>query len=236
VTGTNLTGATSATFGGYAGSHLTVVNDTTLTVTSPPYAAGLHYIQITTSFGTSGKVAAAAFTYEAAPTVTAVSPSAGPTAGGTKVTVTGTGFTGATSATFGGYAGSHLTVVNDTTLTVTSPAYAAGLHYIQITTPAGTSGKVAAAAFTYEAAPTVTAVSPSTGPTSGGTSVTVTGTGFTGATSVTFGGYPGTHLTVINDTTLTVTSPPYSSGLHYIQVSTPGGTSGKVAAAGFTYT
>ena len=39
--------------------------------------------------------------------------------------------------------------------------------------------------------PTVTSVTPSTGPTTGGNTVTITGTGFTGATSVTFGGVRG---------------------------------------------
>jgi hypothetical protein len=67
--------------------------------------------------------------------------------------------------------------------------------------------------------------------------VTITGTGFLGATAVTFGGFPATNVIVDNATTITVTSPAYSSaGLHYVQVTTPAGTSGKVATAGFTYT
>jgi hypothetical protein len=175
---------------------------------------------------------------QGAPTVTSISPGAGPTSGGTTVTITGTGFTGATSVTFGGYPGFEMEEQGPTTIVVTSPPYpSAGLHYIEVTTPEGTSGKVAATGFTYQSAPTVTALSPATGPTSGGTSVTITGTNFLGANSVTFGGYPASNVVVINATIIIVTSPAYpSAGLHYVQVTTPTGTSGKVAAAGFTYT
>ena len=61
---------------------------------------------------------------------------------------------------------------------------------ISVKTPGGTSAAVAADKFTYQAAPaapTVTSISPAAGPTAGGTSVTITGTGFTGAMTVRFG-------------------------------------------------
>ena len=57
------------------------------------------------------------------------------------------------------------------------------------------------------AAPTVTGISPTSGPAAGGTLVTITGTGFTGATAVDFGTNPATDLTVVNDTTITADSP-----------------------------
>ena len=55
--------------------------------------------------------------------------------------------------------------------------------------------------------PTVTSVTPGTGPNAGGNTVTITGTGFTGATSVTFGGVAATSFTVVNDTTITSVVP-----------------------------
>ena len=93
-----------------------------------------------------------------------------------------------------------------------------------MTTPGGTSATSPADQFTYVAAPTVTGVSPTTGPAAGGTLVTITGTGFTGATAVDFGTTPATNLTVVSDTTITVDSPP-GTGTVDVTVTTPGGTS-----------
>ena len=69
--------------------------------------------------------------------------------------------------------------------------------------------------------PTVTAISPTSGSTAGGTKVTITGTGFTGATAVTIGGVPAT-FTVISASSITTTTPPHAAGVASVQVSTPG--------------
>ena len=73
------------------------------------------------------------------PAVTGVSPAGGSVAGGTPVTISGNGFTGATAVTFGGAAGTTLVVVSANTITVTSPAHAAGTVDVVVTTPKGTS-------------------------------------------------------------------------------------------------
>jgi hypothetical protein len=85
-----------------------------------------------------------------APTVTSLSPAAGPVAGGTAVTIAGTGFTGATSVQFGANPGTAVTVVSDTQITVTSPAGAVGAVAVTVTTTAGTSPSgPTAPTFTY---------------------------------------------------------------------------------------
>jgi IPT/TIG domain len=112
----------------------------------------------------------------AAPTVTALSPTSGPAAGGTTVTITGTTLTGATAVDFGTTPATDVTVVNDTTVTAVSPA-GTGTEDVTVTTPAGTSATSAADQFTFVAAPTVTALDPTSGPAAGGTTVTITGTG-----------------------------------------------------------
>jgi sugar lactone lactonase YvrE len=84
-----------------------------------------------------------------APVVTWVSPSLGDVAGGTTVTVTGGGFTGATAVSFGGSAGTDLHVVSDTSLTVVTPAHASATVDVTLTTAIGTSLVVAADNFTY---------------------------------------------------------------------------------------
>jgi IPT/TIG domain len=90
------------------------------------------------------------FNETSAPTVTAVSPTSGPVAGGEHVTVTGTGFTGASEVSFGTVPASNLAVASDTQLSVTSPqAAAAGPVDVTVTTPAGTSAASPADQYTY---------------------------------------------------------------------------------------
>lgn len=89
------------------------------------------------------------------PTVTAVSPSSGTADGGTLVTITGTGFTGATSVMFGSTSATTYTVDSDTQITVVSPAVAAGTVHITVTTPGGTSAAVSEDQFTYIVVPKI---------------------------------------------------------------------------------
>jgi ribosomal protein S11 len=176
-----------------------------------------------------------AYTAGARPKVTHITPAFGPTAGGTLVHVSGTGFTGATKVVFGGAAAPSFTVLSSTQLTAVSPAVAPGVHNIYVITPGGTSAPVLADLFTYVARPVVTHISPSSGPHAGGTTVTITGTGFTGATEVLFSGTAATHVTVVSSTKITARSPAESAGVRNVLVITPGGISAVVSADRFTY-
>lgn len=82
--------------------------------------------------------------------------------------------------------------------------------------------------------PIVTGVSPNTGSTGGGTGVTITGAGFTGATAVTFGGTPATNFIVNSDTQITATSPA-GTGTVDVTVTNPVATGPSSAADQFTY-
>jgi len=141
-----------------------------------------------------------------------------------------------TKVVFGGVAATSFSVVSDTQITAVSPAEAAATHAIAVTTPAGTSANVKADQFTYTAAaPAITAISPTSGPTTGGTTVTITGTGFTGATKVLFGGLAATSFSVVSSTQITAVSPAQAAATHAIAVTTPSGTSANVKADQFTY-
>ena len=84
--------------------------------------------------------------------------------------------------------------------------------------------------------PVVTGISPSSGTHLGGTTVTITGSFFTGATSVKFNGTPATSFTVVSDTSITAKAPAGTTGTTVdITVSTPGGTTTRVNADKFTY-
>ena len=234
LTGAGFTGASSVTFGGVAAS-FGVSDDGDITAFAPAHSAATVDVTVTTGTGTSATSVSDFYTYVAVPTVTHVAPNAGPTSGGTTVTVTGTGFSGVGRVLFGSVAARSFTVVSSTSLRAVSPAQAAGLHHILVSTPGGTSAVVTASTFTYQSTPTVTHVAPNAGPTSGGTTVTVTGTGFSGVSRVLFGSVAARSFTVVSSTSLRAVSPAQSASVHHILVSTPGGTSAVVTASTFTY-
>ncbi len=122
----------------------------------------------------------------AQPVVTFVDPAGGPVAGGTAVTISGTTFTGVTDLTFGGVPAASFVFINPTTITAVTPAHAAGAVDVAVTSPSGTG--TGTNLYLYAAAPTVTGVNPGGGPIAGGTAVTISGTNFTGTTSVLFDG------------------------------------------------
>jgi hypothetical protein len=85
------------------------------------------------------------------------------------------------------------------------------------------------------AIPTVTGINPNSGPTAGGTSVTITGTGFQCVTGVKFGTTPASTFTVVNPTEIIATSPPGAAGTVDVTVSNCDGTSPTGASDQFTY-
>jgi len=91
--------------------------------------------------------------YEAAPTVTGLSPSSGSANGGNTITVTGTGFLAVQKVTFGGVAGTNVTVQNATQLTVVTPAHATGTADQQVTNLRGTSAAASSDKYSYTPAP-----------------------------------------------------------------------------------
>jgi len=233
ITGTNLTGATAVRFGSSAATNIIVVSSTQITATSPA-GSGTVDVTVTTPAGTSSTSAADQYAYLAAPIVTQVNPAAGPTGGGTSITITGTGLAGATAVRFGLTNATNFAVNSGTKITATAPAGTVGTVDITVTTPGGTSTTSAADQYTYAAAPTVTGVSPITGPAAGGTSVTIAGTNLAGATAVKFGTVSAT-ITTDTATGITATAPAGSAATVDVTVTTPGGTSATSAADQYTY-
>src|SRR5436190_8433850 len=212
VSGTNFVAGATVTIGGAAATNVTVVNATTLTARTASNAAGPFGVTVINPDGLSGTLANG-FTYiSTAPTVTSVSPSSGPTAGGTAITLSGTNYAAGATVSVGGITATAVNVVNSTTMTAVAPAHAFGSVNVVVQNTDGQSG-LKTNAFTYLApAPTLTGVSPAGGPTTGGTALTLTGTNFISGATVTVGGTPATGVTVVNSTTITATSPAHSSG------------------------
>ena len=191
-------------------------------------------------FGGSGSEGALADTWilsQQPPAVTGLSPAAGPTSGGTSVTISGSGFSGATAVAFGTTAATSFTVNSDSQITATSPAGAASTVDVRVTTLIATSTIISADRFTYLGAPTVTGVSPTSGPTSGGLIVSISGISFDptpGHTTIKFGATAATGVSCSNSTSCQATNPA-GSGTVDVTVTTPLGTSAVTSADQFTY-
>ncbi len=193
------------------------VSQALFTAETSAHAAG----EVTVSFTTAAGTDTATMTFVDPPTFTSISPEAGPTDGGTLVTIRGTGFTDATSVEIGGTAATGLTIVSDTQLTVVTPAHVADLSNVKVTSDFG--DVTGSNAYRFAAAPTITGVSPASGSSLGGTTVTIDGANFTGATEVRFGTTPGTSLDIVRDVQITVVSPAGTGTVQDITVIGPGG-------------
>ena len=177
------------------------------------------------------------------PIVSAVSPKSGPTSGGTAITITGTGFVpGATvvigqgnGAGTGAIAATNVTVVSSTKITaITGGGAQVGTWNLFVLTSGGTSAANPGDHFNYNPVPKVSAVSPNSGPTSGGTTITITGTGFVAGATVVIGQGTGAgtgaiaaaNVTVVSWTKITaVTRGGAKAGAWDLFVITTGGTS-----------
>jgi hypothetical protein len=232
ITGTNFLGATAVKFGGNTAGSFAVNSPTQITATSPA-GSGTVDVTVTAAGGTSATSSADQFSYVSAPTVTNVNPNTGPAAGGTSVTITGTNFLGATAVKFGGNTAGSFAVNSPTQITATSPA-GSGTVDVTVTAAGGTSATSSVDQFSYVSAPTVTNVNPNTGPAAGGTSVTITGTNFSGAAAVRFGGNTASSFAVNSPTQITATSPA-GSGTVDVTVTAAGGTSATSSADQFSY-
>ncbi|MGO9931209.1 MAG: IPT/TIG domain-containing protein [Steroidobacteraceae bacterium] len=142
------------------------------------------------------------------PMITSIAPSVGPAGGGTQVSIAGSGLSTATEADdvlFGDTPAAGILSVSDSLLVVVSPPAASlGGVAVSVVTPNGTV--LWENAFAYQIV--VNSILPASGPVTGGTTVTITGTGLLQVLGVQFGGIAATTMTVASDTQLTATTPP----------------------------
>ncbi len=167
------------------------------------------------------------------PTVLGVTPNTGPTAGGTVINISGANFAAGATVTVGGVAASNVTLVSSASLQATTGARAAGQADVTVMVD-GRSGTLASA-FTYVslAPPTITSISPSSGSTAGGTTVTLTGTNFAAGATVTVGGVAATGVTVLSATSLRAVTGAHAAGAADVVVAV--GAQSATLARGFTY-
>ena len=194
--------------------------------------AGMYRCRITNNLGTIfTDPAEVIINLLAAPTITNINPNVGSIAGGTNITITGTNFVLPITVTIGGSNVTNLNLVSSTQITATTPAGAGSQDVVVTNTTANTT---LAGGFTYLNLPTITQITPNQGPTTGNTSITITGTNFfAGNTSVTVGGVNATAVNVTSPTQLTASTPISTNGAKNVVITTPGGNT--TSGGGFIY-
>ena len=147
---------------------------------------------------------------QAAPTASSMTPASGSNAGGSQVTISGSGMSDVSSVTFGGLASAIVSQTASEMVVTVPRSNSTGAVDVLLTGPGGSAAL--SSGFTYTStAPTIESVSPNTGSTAGGTSVTITGSNLDDVTTVMFGNANGTIVSATS-TTLVVTSPAQGSG------------------------
>jgi hypothetical protein len=199
ITGTNFSGVKWVSLC-YADAQFTVSSDTSIVAFVPSGACDGRW-RVSTSYGTGASDTTFTVSATRAPTVTGFSPTSG--AVGSVVTITGSNFTGATAVTLC-YVHASYTVSSDTTIAAVVPPGACEGRW-RVTSPdgIGVSDTTFAPAF-QPPDPTITGFSPSSGAV--GSTVTITGTDFTGTTSVSLCFVPTTY-TINSDTSITAVVP-----------------------------
>ena len=172
----------------------------------------------------------------APPGISSISPSTGSTNGGTSVTISGKNLQVGATVTFGGVAGTSVNVISSTQMTAVTPAHAAGSVDVVVTNPNGKSATLSAGFGYGSAAPIVSAISPNSGPTGGGTTVTITGNNFLAGALVFLGTVAASGVAVTGPTQIQATTPSVSTAAAVnVVVQNPDGQSGTLTN-GFTYT
>jgi FG-GAP-like repeat/IPT/TIG domain/Secretion system C-terminal sorting domain len=220
ITGVNLTGVSSVSFGDSAATSFTVVSPTTVTATVGGGATGaVSLLAVTGAASLSG------FTYGTPPVINSFSPDSG--ASGATILIKGTGFTGANTLSFGGTPANTFAVLSDSVISAVVGVGSSGM--VGVTSPAG-SASLAGFSFIYTAIPPVQLVSfnpTSAGP---GANITITGQHLSGITSISFGGTPVLSFRVLSDSVINVTLGPGSSGDLLVN-----GNNGTDSLTGFLY-
>lgn len=242
VSGANFQAGATVRFGGVA-AVVASVTPTAISATTPAHAAGPVEVAVTNP---DGQVAALAAAYAylapppppaAPPVLAAASPAEGPEAGGTVVTLSGSGFQPGATVDFGG-AAAAVSAASATALSVEAPPHAAGPVAVRVTNPDGQAATLAGA-YTYLGppppppilpAPVLAGLLPSSGPSSGGAAVALSGAGFQAGAAVAFGGAPAAVVSVA-DAAIAVVAPAHAAGAVDVTVVNPDGQAVTLPAA-----
>ncbi len=248
ITGTNFTSDATVKFGTVAATSVTYTSATKLTAVAPAGTEGSTVdVLVTTPVGTSTNTSADNYAY-GKPVVSSISPVTGPVAGGTSVTINGTGFTDDATVMFGptNVTSANVTVDSPTKITAKSPVGTAGkMVQVSVTNDAGTSADTTNDNFTYAGTgPSISSLTPSAGDSGGGDEVVIKGVNFPTDDDDELTIYFGTKLVDPDDieldtaTQMTVESAPAPVAEYTVvdvSIVTEDGTSANTSADDYSY-
>jgi large repetitive protein len=171
-------------------------------------------------------------TSSAASKITSIQPTSGPSSGGTKVVITGSGFSSVSHVSFGGVSAGTISVDNDSQITAAAPAHSGGKVDIEVTNSSGQKANLPGA-YTYQDL-AIASVTPSAGPAAGGTSITIRGNGFGPGTKVRIGGALASSVSVIESNSISAVTPQGTIGVADIEVTNSDGKAATIQA-GFKF-
>ncbi|MEE8142248.1 MAG: IPT/TIG domain-containing protein [Planctomycetota bacterium] len=238
LTGTNFQVGAIVIVGDGLGTSVSVDSVMQITATTPVGSGGSVDVIVQNPDGEIALLADG-YTYTITPTISALYPTAGSDAGGTDITISGSDFVPGLAVTVGGTSAT-VQQVTSSAVVCTTPAGVAGAADVVVTNP-GMLSDTLGGGYTYlaQADPTISSISPSSGDTAGGTTVTFNGSGFDSSAQVYFGG-DGTgggtladSVNVESSTVITAVTPAQSAGAAQVRVENP---NGSVAFSGTNYT
>ncbi|MBR58858.1 MAG: hypothetical protein CMH54_12670 [Myxococcales bacterium] len=218
-------------FDGSAGLFVFVLGPDRINVTTPPHSPGLARVTVVLPAQEKEISLDDAFLYYNDVSVTEVIPAVGPASGGTPVTVKGSGFTAETKLLIGPQLAINTQIIDDGTILGLTPGGEAGTVDIFVSTPSGIG--TLKDGYQYTAPPEVNTVVPAAGPTAGGQTVTLSGTGFVEPFEVRLGTTLVNDIELVNDNTIEITTPPSAAGSVDIWVTTSYGAS--ITQDGYMY-
>ncbi len=247
ISGTNFNAGARVVFGGEiyedgAAGGCTVLNTTTISLTTRASATGLTDVVVIDASGVEGRQSDG-FQFVMAPSITTVFPPVGSTAGSTEFRINGENFDLASVVRVNGVNQAAVFPVSSTVLTVISEVGTTGGPYLlEVENP---GGGIATSTFSYVAGPDpdVVSLTPAQGSTSGGDMITISGANFDSNTSILFGADPntgaggslGSVVTVLDANTLEVTTPSRSAGMSSVIATNSVTGQASVVTSGFTF-
>jgi hypothetical protein len=235
INGTFFTQATSVSIGGVPAAHFSVSSPTLIVAVTGPSAGPTNGVVTVTTPGGSGS-SIGTFAYVSTPEITSFTPISSPTTGGTIVTINGTNLTGTSSVSVAGIPATSVAVHSATQVTAqTAAAPSELIGPISVITPSGAASSADMFAYTnVPRAPVITDISITSGPITGGTQMTITGTNLTATIAVFVAGQIAASFQDVSDTQIIcVTAPVAGPVAGEVQVLTVHGSA--LSSEHFTY-